>query len=75
MASCAAFHPCRPLVGRVILNAPPVRSQSVPSPCAIRQKPVARPWIARRARTPHEPTQDERHTGRDRTTNERITNN
>ena len=31
--------------------------------------------VSRRARTPHEPTQDERHTGSDRTTNERRTNN
>ena len=35
---------------------------------------MSRRAICRRARTPHEPTQDERHTGRDRTTNEQLTN-
>ena len=35
---------------------------------------MSRRAICRRARTPHEPTQDERHTGSDRTQNEQPTN-
>ena len=36
-------------------------------PSAARQKSVAGPWRVRRARTPHEPTQDERHTNQHKT--------
>ena len=63
----------------------PVRAQSVSRPWPARVASTAlcftstirRLWlppVSRRARTPHEPTQDERHTGRDRTTNEQRTN-
>ena len=63
----------------------PVRAQSVSRPWPARVASTAlcftstirRLWlppVSRRARTPHEPTQDERHTGRDRTQNEQPTN-
>ena len=57
----------------------PVRQKSVGRlvcrPSEARCASVSRRAICRRARTPHEPTQDERPTGSDRTTNERRTNN
>ena len=56
----------------------PVRQKSVGRlvcrPSEARCASVSRRAICRRARTPHEPTQDERHTGRDRTQNEQPTN-
>ena len=56
----------------------PVRQKSVGKlVCRLseaRCASVSRRAICRRARTPHEPTQDERHTGRDRTQNEQQTN-
>ena len=63
----------------------PVRVKSVIRPWCARVASAAlcftfticRLWlfpVSRRARTPHEPTQDERHTGSDRTQNEQPTN-
>ena len=77
-------------IRRMPARPPPVRSPSLArgesAACREATIPMAdcgradvhnRPLhpVSRRARTPHEPTQDERHTGRDRTTNERRTNN
>ena len=64
-------------------SPPPVAERPFPCPVVddpsstirrILLPPVSRRAICRRARTPHEPTQDERHTGRDRTQNEQPTN-
>jgi hypothetical protein len=70
-------------------RSPPVRSPSLArgesAACREATIPMAeggradvhnRPLhpVSRRARTPHEPTQDERHTGSDRTQNEQPTN-
>jgi len=68
MASCAAFHPCRPLVGRVILNAPPVRSQSVCYPSEARRPSVDSPSPRRRPSSPllSPPPETSRHEKRER---------
>ena len=76
-------------IRRMPARPPPVRSPSLArgesAACREATIPMAeggradvhnRPLhpVSRRARTPHEPTQDERHTGSDRTQNEQPTN-